>query len=899
MKITKVELNNFKSYGDPPTDVKLQKGVNAILGENGSGKSTICEAVGYTLFDYSPSSLTQDDLVRDGESKGKVRVSFISKKDGKEYTVERHVGRSKYDVYKEEDSARLKLSNKSDIIDWIKEHLGISESMDLAAFWQSSVGVPQGKFTNDFAQPPSKRVDIFDPLLEVDVYKNLYKNMRSATKIFDDNIQEIKQNIIRLESKVEDLPKLKEEKKKLEEKIKKSKIKKTKAEREVEKLKQKKSEFEELRENIDEIKDKISLKKGELESLEKSHSEAKENLKEAQKAKKIAQNNKKKYEEYEDKKENLNQLKELKKEKYRLIDEINLLKNKIVRLEQRRENLKEKKEIANQSKSLMEELNSKVDIQEEIEKKIEEIEKNEEKLEKKKEDLSNLQDEIKGKKEEIKYKEREIERIKELQETAELLPDLKNKKENLTSKKSVIQDRIDAEKKAINSLEGAEKPLCPTCNQELDDDRKEEIIDEKSTIIGNLRNELEKIEIDLNKIRSKIEKANQARKQVQRIEDLKVRLREVKSETKELGECEEEIKKDLKNLKKLVQDKEDLKNRLKELNNPKEKYKKAKLRYEDNKDAKNKLKNVIKSLNDRKREKERMEEEKEDYDDIEKELDKIESELKKLEGPYKRYLKNVDLANSLGKKQEKVKDVKSSLEDLKVEIKRLESELEKHEKNFSQEELDTALRLLEKNKEIRTRHQTKIKEKKVQLDDKNEIIRNLKKKKKKLEEKKEKKEELEKDLEFTQFIRQIYKESRPLITEILVAEISKEADYIYRDLRGNPAEQLSWTKDYEIIVEEAGEKRNFLKLSGGEQMCAALSVRLAILKILSNINIVFLDEPTANLDDDKKSNLVNQLKSLTNFSQLFIISHDETFESMTEHIINLEKVGGETKVVSR
>jgi exonuclease SbcC len=167
-----------------------------------------------------------------------------------------------------------------------------------------------------------------------------------------------------------------------------------------------------------------------------------------------------------------------------------------------------------------------------------------------------------------------------------------------------------------------------------------------------------------------------------------------------------------------------------------------------------------------------------------------------------------------------------------------------------------------------------------------------------LEEKQSELERLEDDHEFGEFVRESMKEARPLITEILVKEISTEADRIYRQLRGNATEQLEWKTDYEIVIRENGEEKEFHKLSGGEQMSAALAVRLAILKLLSDVDIVFLDEPTANLDEEKRRNLVDQLQELEGFEQLTVISHDDTFESVTEHAISLEKVDGATEVVS-
>jgi len=48
----------------------------------------------------------------------------------------------------------------------------------------------------------------------------------------------------------------------------------------------------------------------------------------------------------------------------------------------------------------------------------------------------------------------------------------------------------------------------------------------------------------------------------------------------------------------------------------------------------------------------------------------------------------------------------------------------------------------------------------------------------------------------------------------------------------------------------------------------------------------------------KKNNLVRQLERLDAFEQLCVISHDDTFESMTEYTVNLEKPDRESHVVS-
>ena len=57
-------------------------------------------------------------------------------------------------------------------------------------------------------------------------------------------------------------------------------------------------------------------------------------------------------------------------------------------------------------------------------------------------------------------------------------------------------------------------------------------------------------------------------------------------------------------------------------------------------------------------------------------------------------------------------------------------------------------------------------------------------------------------------------------------------------------------------------------------------------------DIAFFDEPTANLDDHRRDNLAEQILSVKGFSQLFVISHDDTFEQDTDHVVRVEKVNG-------
>jgi exonuclease SbcC len=142
---------------------------------------------------------------------------------------------------------------------------------------------------------------------------------------------------------------------------------------------------------------------------------------------------------------------------------------------------------------------------------------------------------------------------------------------------------------------------------------------------------------------------------------------------------------------------------------------------------------------------------------------------------------------------------------------------------------------------------------------------------------------------FVNFARKAYNEAGPRITEQYVRSVSVQADRLFRDLLNRPNVALQWTRDYEILVQDGPNPRRFINLSGGEQMCAALAVRLALLKVLADIDIAFFDEPTTNMDRSRRAGLAEAISRIKSFEQLFVISHDDTFESVTENVIVIER----------
>ncbi|MGB7250292.1 MAG: SMC family ATPase, partial [Phormidesmis sp.] len=142
---------------------------------------------------------------------------------------------------------------------------------------------------------------------------------------------------------------------------------------------------------------------------------------------------------------------------------------------------------------------------------------------------------------------------------------------------------------------------------------------------------------------------------------------------------------------------------------------------------------------------------------------------------------------------------------------------------------------------------------------------------------------------FINYARKVYKAAGPRITERYVHNISREADRLFRELLGRTNVALTWSAEYEITVQEGAHARRFINLSGGEQMCAALAVRLALLKVLADIDVAFFDEPTTNMDRARRASLAEAIARIKSFKQLFVISHDDTFEQVTETTITVTR----------
>ena len=196
MHITKIELEDIKSHR--AATFEFERGTTAITGENGAGKTTIIEAVAWTLFDLL--DYKKDDFVRRGAKKGVAKVTFESSKDERQYTVYRDTGTGYY-IYDPQLKIRTH-EKKEEVTRFLWEHLGVEAGTDLEALFRRAIGVPQGTFTAIFLETATERKKAFDKLLKVEEYRQGAEKLRETSRFIEQKITAVREKIARAEGEL-------------------------------------------------------------------------------------------------------------------------------------------------------------------------------------------------------------------------------------------------------------------------------------------------------------------------------------------------------------------------------------------------------------------------------------------------------------------------------------------------------------------------------------------------------------------------------------------------------------------------------------------------------------------------------------------------------------------------
>ena len=921
MIIKRVQLENYRSHSN--STVEFTKGVNLILGKNGRGKTSILEAISTVMFNTKDRTgkETGRSYIKFGEKSSKVDIDFTAN-DGREYNLKTEFFKTKPKKQTLKDMTGSEYDG--DIQEKLEELCGIKKGFEET--YENIVIAKQNEFINIFKDSGTTREKTFNKIFNTQIYKEMYDSfLKEAIDKYKEKVKDLDKEITFLKENMEDKEQitnfLKEEKeleKNLQDNFKNINVVSKNLEKEIKDYETTEIELNNLIKNIKDEENKI---KKYLNILKENIIEAKQ----AKKSKIIVKETEKSYFEYLDIE---NKLKDLRENLDNLLDEQKLniqYQNNIEKLELSNKNLKV------DISSLEENISKNSEKKENLENEISELKIKEENLDLKLKKYINLLGELeklenfKDKKLEDKlkktteidilkkelvskndlFKATNIEMIeKKLSDFQELEKELKL----LEEQKIIFETEIKTLKKSSKELSDK---ICPFLNekcQNLEDKEAEDYFSSKISI---------KTE-DLGNLKKNIEEKTQILVEKEVFEDRKKQYFELEKSIKDLEfslKNEEinlkEIELDIKNLdidiQKLIENQEFqnsqmLREKKKELEvelrnlNLDEKIKNLKNLFENLELEKEKILKNQNSIESNLKEideysKKIKEDTNKNIENIKSEIKTFENKLDNLKNPYNEYLKNNVLAEDLENLLLKVNKNIKELYSLRVEKNLLK------EKVFNLEEKIKNIKIAELKEKYDTIKE-ELNEINKKLGSSQEKIENYKKILEKIssQEEKQKKlliefKKLENKFNKASLIRNEVGQMGRAISKYMLSGISNIASVNFNKITGR-TERIEWSNEekdkYAVYLVGQERKIAFEQLSGGEQVSVAIAIRGTMTEYFTNSKFMILDEPTNNLDTERKKLLAEYMgEILNNLDQSIIVTHDDTFREMAEKIIEL------------
>lgn len=1008
MHILSVELENIKRYVHDRFEFML--GTNAISGPNGAGKSTILEGIGFTLFDSLPYK--KEDFLKRGASVGTVRVTFESSVDEREYTVVRNT-RSTYYVYDPETKTRL-AEQKTDVLSWLREHLGVEPDTDLDEFFRTTIGVPQGTFTSIFLDTATRRKAVFDRILRVEEYRQSSDALKETANHFQAMITEADKALASYQGRLLRMPDLEVQQQQLDNELLSTEARHERSSKELAGWQVRLVEMEALEKAIAKDKQDLDALETKRAYVKKELAASEERVQEAERAAAELKGLEATFRAYQEAESELTRLQADLKSRDALRSERAVLQRKQDEATFTVQALNTQLAALSRDAEERETLRPKLEAQLGYEQRIEafkaqlaEAKAVEERLKRTSSELATWQERLKALDVELAEMDKLCEApkrvsmleasLKEQQETLTKLQEADLKRKELENRRKLLDEAVAKDRKAIADHERtlAEKAPLKALAEELDalTEQGQTLRDRLSAVAavlerdrqamsqfkaGNLcpilnvgcpilegqsaenyfqsaiasnEQKVKALNASIFDLRKRWKEASEAGKQLAALEGVRSQLAAAKKTlaehepelttlteqlsqpsyeaerrtleqamaegrlelakaqseaakfeqrerlfsqrsafAKEQSEREASIQADKTAIERHAGLSERLleaEQALAQLGDPRSRDKaierglaqRPKLEADLNaqETAAKAHQTALLALDERLR----------PFEDLDARLEAATGRKVASEPGYRRHLAIAPVAQELVPRMAANSLCKQQLDALEAEVVACELAARERRAAYQPEEHGGLRERVDGLKTETIRLEQAVGFLKQQLVATRREMADLKKVQEEMAEAIAGRDKLAEHAAFVDFARTTLKEAGPFVTQAYLLNISIEADRLFREITGLDHVHLSWSSDYEILLEEDGRPRPFANLSGGEQMAAALAVRLALLKETSSVDVAFFDEPTTNMDESRRANLALQIGEIKTFKQLFVISHDDSFETWTDHVVRV------------
>ncbi|MCD6420823.1 MAG: AAA family ATPase, partial [Thaumarchaeota archaeon] len=520
MIIRRIRLVNFISHKD--TVIEVPRGLTAIIGSNGAGKTAILDAISYALF-KEHSRGREENLINRRASSARVQLEFEA--NGRIYEVTWRIekGRRALAALRnlETGSPILVDAGERTAIPEIERILGVSREVFLNAAY-----IRQGELARLLEARPAERKELIAKLLGIDVLERIWENLRTPIKMLEERLSKLREEAGRLEELEERLREieleLREAEKLLDSKnrqLEELAAKLEDIEGKLEKLEEEKRRVEGLKEAISRLEKLIDGKRRELETARREYEIVREAEDEAEK------------------------LEEARSEKLKLEAEVKKLESEISEIKVRKGRL------------------------ELLEKRLGEM----------LEELESLKSQLKKAGEELRRclglsairEEDLVEKLEEaLGEYARMEEELRRRIEKVDGEIGALRGRRE---KLLNDLELLEsgRGRCPLCRRPMDEEHRTRVIELIRRELLESEEKLKILEVERGELILEVERTRSTRRRLERIDPEKLgktlsRIRELELEISKLEAEVEGLRGVDDELKKLEEELSRRKLRLKE-----------------------------------------------------------------------------------------------------------------------------------------------------------------------------------------------------------------------------------------------------------------------------------------------------------------------------------------------
>jgi len=917
MEILSVALKNFKSHTD--RHFVFEPGMNAICGENGAGKTSILEAIAWALFNHR-GAYTTDDLIRNGAGSAQVAVEFVSSRDHRTYRIQRCT-RAGYTIYDPQLGQKLDYTRIDDeVMPWLCDHFGLPRGTDLGRLFANTIGVPQGTFTADFLKTDKERRDTFDKILKLEEYRQAYQKMASLEKFAKTDAESVERAIARYDEELEGFDQLQarqqaqvQELQQAQAELQQTQTAIAQLQQELEQLTAQANQIQQLERDGEQLQLQIQAQTTYLQQLQVD-------LQQSETATAICTQHRPAFQAYQQAEQALTELEQQRKQERSLQQQLVKHNQQLAKHEAQLAALTSQQTRLAQAQSTLAELTPKIEQQTQLEIDLQAIREQLQAIAALKQTQHQQTIQLAQKQAQLQTLASKIAKTQALAKPIQQIPVLEQQQHRLQQQVSRIaaaqqfeadlhqlvqqaeltgQQQQTRSQHAIAILSEIQQtvPLWSDAVASVvqviqqGGDWQAQVMQALRGILADLSEQIDpdKLKQQLHQIQKDLQVARQQQAEYANLEWLLDQQEELTTAIAELQTNLPLLQQQLATVPELEQQHTALTQQLATLDDPRGRCRLLQQELRQAEKLQSELETVQTIIATVQGAIAQVQAELVAFHDLDERVQAQQAIRVEHQVAYQEYLAYRELANTRKSKQLQIQEVTEQLEVLQNKYQQVKQEGDRCRQNFDVQQFQTLQLAYQNAKEKQIALNANLPTLQKLLAELDQQLARLAALKTERATAATQLKQQQKVTRFIKFARESYKKAGPRITERYVQRISWEADRLFRELLNRPNVNLEWTRDYEIVVREEAHTRRFVNLSGGEQMCAALAVRLALLKVLADLDVAFFDEPTTNMDKARRSHLADAIANIKSFRQLFVISHDDTFENLTGNVVIVQR----------